>query len=1224
MLNVVGAATLGSSEGNIHVGGPILATGLLGLQGSDIEVGGNITAGSVAINGDTFTGAGIESRGALTVTLTEGGLVQGGLYTAGGAATFDVAGDITLDNPQNQFGGSVALKGDTVKLSSQGNLRLGDVDAQALTVSSGRSISQSTATAIDVDTTSSFTATNGITLGQGGNVFGGAVTLQAGGAAQLVADGTLRFGTIDVSALSASGTTIYLPQNLVTQGAQSWSGALQLEGDTRLASSLGSLSLYGTLNGPHALTLDAASGVVHLGATGTLGALTSTNAVETQLAADITTQGDLQLGRSRVNGDVALTSTVGSVTINGALNGYAADADALVIRAAGSVALQGGTGGDVRLHDLSLAGNAVSTAAVNVGNTLSIDSVASITQSARYSVGGNAAFSSRGNITLQNTSNQFAGDVALSGNNVHITGLGALTLSGVDATTLQANAEALLTLRDATMAQSTALTGNAVRLDSVALGQTSTVTATGCNISQAGAVNVDGASTWTAMGDIALGYGTNQFGEAVSAAGANITLSAGSALNLGSVTTAGAARLSGRGVHLGSVQASSLQVQSGTGITQGNALAVSGAAGFDAAGDVVLDNANNAFAAGVQVSGHDIRIDSANGLTLAGVDATGDLHATAHAGNLLQSGVVSVQGRSDLVASGNVQLDSPGNIFQGAIAAEGQSILLRADSGLNMESARNGSNGAVQLVATGDIDLGGTAVNTGTNLLSLLSINGQVRTATALSGGQVSITGVEGIRIGGDITANTLSLASSRNNVEQLAGRIQSGNALLSAGLGDLLLENTSNRFNGVTTLSGRDLRVAASRDLRLDSSGSIQQQAQMSVGRAADLRAAGNITLLHAGNRFDGDVALHGGQVRISADPGLSLAQVQVDDLHASTLGALALRDAVVTGNALLQGGSVALDRTQVGADIAAMASQGDISQTGVLTVAGNSTLQAAQAITLNRADNHFGGRVDLHAASAKLRTDDALALGDVVTNTLEVQAKQGLQLQGHIAATTVDLATAGVFDNRTGADAIRLGGNGRWHVYLDSPGQAHRFGGLDSGQTAVWNTQALGGTSASGNRYLFAWQPTLTLQGMSLSKNQGAALDVSQAYTWTGLMPGAAGAYRADELANVLGGSIHVTSAGAAGNAALQFTPYSIDLDASHFDLSQSGYRLVLRPGELQITSMQDSAAYQAATRLPASAGAERPQPPSKLHAALTAGGIQRPSNRCTALLTTNCVEE
>ncbi|WP_296249978.1 filamentous hemagglutinin N-terminal domain-containing protein, partial [uncultured Stenotrophomonas sp.] len=1643
-------ALLTANTGNVNVNGTVeadmieltAATASQGSSGSlqgavQLDVQGTANLGSVynridavagTVGGDLtlVTHSALSNSGALQVTGSTRVTA-----VASGASTFEAAGDITLDNPQNQFGGSVALKGGTVKLSSQGNLRLGDVDAQALAVSSGGSISQSTATAINVDTTSSFAATNGITLGQGGNVFGGAVTLQAGGAAQVVADGTLRFGTIAVGSLSASGTTIYLPQSLTTQGAQSWSGGLQLEGDTSLSSTLGGLSFYGTLNGPHALSLDAVNGSVHLGAASSIDRLISTTALETQLAADITAEGNLDLGRSRVQGDVALTSTAGSVRINGALDGTTVDADALAITAANQVTILGAAGGAGRLGDLSLTGNTVATARVDVAHDLSINSVTNISQTHGYGVGGASSFSSDGDITLQHTSNQFLGDVALRGNTVYITGRGPLTLSDVQANILNANAESLLTLRDAAVIQSTNLMGNAVQLDSVALGQTSTITAMGGSISQDRALRVDGGSTWTAAGDILLDNDTNGFGGVVNATAANIILTAGSELNLGAISTGGGAQLTGDGVHLGTVQASSLQVQSAGGITQGNALAMTGTAGFNATGDVVLDNVNNTFAAGVQLSGRDIRIDSAGGLTLAGVNATGDLGATAHAGNLLQSAVVSVQGRSDLAASGNVQLDNPGNTFDGAIAVKGQSILLKADGDLDVESLRNGSNGAVQLVATGDIDLGGTAVNTGTNLLSLLSSAGQVRTATALTGSQVSITGTEGIRISGDITAASLWLTSSRNNVEQQAGRIQSGTTLLGAGLGDLLLENTSNRFTGVTTLSGRDVRVAAgdltlgmvaaSRDLHLVSSGSIQQQAQMSVGGAADLRAAGDITLKHINNRFEGDVALQAAQASLYADQGLSLAQVNVDGLEATTLGLLSLRDAQVTGLAELQGGSLALaranvgrldanafaggisqsdtvtlgdgselratgnvmldrpdnrlgsglqvraadvvlstldvldqadvqasglarlsgegvrlgtvsagslqvysqgdidqsvalqvtgdsrfsasgdirlghagnqfrggvqlagrdvrvenaghlrldgvaaggdlvvvahgggigqtasvavggrsdltarddiilqqagntfgsavaleasairlaadsnlevdglrtrnggtaqleadgnltlsgdaiglaggsllataiggqlrtrtalngaavvlqgrDGVEVGADITAaqvivasdvgdvvqvagrilasgssalvsnggnivienadnrfndtllligedirvaagdlqlagvqasgdlsltssgnivqtaqmtvdgtsrFAAGGDITlqhadnrlngrveidgrdvqlyadaglnlqtvnarnldahagttlvldnaivrgdatvqgqelrlgdsriggnlvatslatiqQTAALRITGTSQLQAGGGIHLDQAGNHFGGRVDIDAASASITSADNMQLGRITTTgDLQVSADAGLRLDGQIHAANVDLATTGIFDNRAGSSAIALSGPGRWQVYLASPFQNHVFGGLDSGNTALWNTAAFAHAAGSANRYLFAWQPTLTVTANTLRKVYGDSFDPRNAFSITGAMAGVSGAYLADNVAELTTGTPLLASMGASATAGVSATPYALDISAGTLDTGTSGYALSFVRGELWV---------------------------------------------------------
>ncbi|WP_169728626.1 hypothetical protein, partial [Comamonas composti] len=503
-------------------------------------------------------------------------------------------------------------------------------------------------------------------------------------------------------------------------------------------------------------------------------------------------------------------------------------------------------------------------------------------------------------------------------------------------------------------------------------------------------------------------------------------------------------------------------------------------------------------------------------------------------------------------------------------------------------------------------------------------------------------------RIDGALTATARS-----GDIRQGNGALAIGNHSQLAASNDIVLGNGSNQFGSNLHAQGRDIRLnshaaldiaqlqatgsaqlaghgvglhntSVGNDLQLDSSAAIHQGSALQVGGRSRFSAAGDIALDHAGNHFGGSVALAGSNVAIASDhAGLALAEVHAATLEAGSLGALSLANATVAGTTQLQGSSVALGRTDVGGAFTATATSTDITQTDRLSVGGNSQLQAANAITLDRAQNHFGGRVDLHAASAKLGTDGSLALGDVTADRLQASATQGLQLQGHIAATTVDLATAGAFDNQTGADAIRVGGNGRWHVYLDAPDQGHQFGGLDSGNTAVWNTQALGATSAAGNRYLFAWSPTLTVEGMALSKNLGTVLDISQAYTWSGLMLGVANAYRADSLTEVLGGNIRVTSAGAAGDAAVQSTPYRIDLDASHLDLSQSGYQLVLRPGELRITSTQDSAAYQSAIRLPATAVAEQPLPPTASYVARIAGGMQRPTSRCTAL-TTDCVEE
>lgn len=1052
-LSAGGAITL-DNAGNVFGGivdidaaaATLEAAGLLRIGSANVDGALSVGATGALELGNTFAGA-LDAR-------SNGNISQTGDVRVTGTSALRADGSVVLDRSGNQFGNAVVLEVDgDASIRSQGILALGVSEVGGnLIAQAGGTLSQTGG--ISVDGTSDLRG-NAIDLSNPANSFGGAVSMTSAGYAGIATGGSLRLGSVSASALSAQGGTIYLPQAVTTLGGQSYSGGLVLEGDTVLTSNIGGLSLNGTLDGPHALTLDARA-TVHLGATADIDSLTVRNTPEARIAANIVTAGDIELlGNTTVYGNHALTSTGGDVTIGGVLNGYTDNNDSLSINATRQVALQAAVGNAERLRNLSLTGDSVSTMAMHIGGDLSIDSAADIHQGGAYEIGGAAHFASDGDITLTHSQNQFGGDVALDGNAVQITAEGPLSLSDVDATTLLANAGGLLTLRDATVAASTTLTGDAVRLDDVSLGTTASVVATGGHITQQGALRVDGTSSWTAAGDISLADPTNLFGGAVTASGANISLATSTALNLANVDALGQGIFSGNGVHLGSVHATGLAVQSSAGITQGNALNLGAGSRFAAVGDVVLDNAGNVFGGGVQLAGRHISIGSASGLTLDGVDATGNLSATALGGNLQQTNVIHVQGRSDLRAGGGVQLGNTGNRFGGPVAVQGQSILLRADGDLDIESVRNGSNGAVQLLATGDIDVAGDAIDTGSSVLAVISDAGQVRTATALRGGQVSIGGVEGIRIGGDITASRLSLTATRGDVLQQSGRIQSGDALLSSGQGDLRLDSVDNLFNGVTTLYGRHVDVAAgelllgevitSGDLRLDSGGSIHQQARLVVAGQADLRAAGDITLTHADNDFVGTLDLQGGAVAVSDRNALTLGTVNADALTVTSHGALDLGQGRVEGaliarsngdeieqsGALTVGGSadigagsgyitlVQSDNVFGGTvrlqghdieisggdlDLAAVAaggtlaltSTGAITQQGAVQVAGTSRFDAAGGVTLTHVDNVFGGAVSLAGDAATLHHADALRLGTLDVASLDVASQGALDLGG------------------------------------------------------------------------------------------------------------------------------------------------------------------------------------------------------------------------------------
>src|SRR3546814_7110903 len=94
---------------------------------------------------------------------------------------------------------------------------------------------------------------------------------------------------------------------------------------------------------------------------------------------------------------------------------------------------------------------------------------------------------------------------------------------------------------------------------------------------------------------------------------------------------------------------------------------------------------------------------------------------------------------------------------------------------LTVASLANGANRAVTLVAGGALNLGGTAIDTGTANLALQS--GALLTTTAsLGGANVSLQGDGGISLGADVTATgDLSLATQDAAIVQTGGALSVG-----------------------------------------------------------------------------------------------------------------------------------------------------------------------------------------------------------------------------------------------------------------------------------------------------------------------------------------------------------------------------------------------------------------------------------------------------------------
>jgi hypothetical protein len=101
----------------------------------------------------------------------------------------------------------------------------------------------------------------------------------------------------------------------------------------------------------------------------------------------------------------------------------------------------------------------------------------------------------------------------------------------------------------------------------------------------------------------------------------------------------------------------------------------------------------------------------------------------------------------------------------------------------------------------------------------------------------------------------------------------------------------------------------------------------------------------------------------------------------------------------------------------------------------------------------------------------------------------------------------------------------------------------------------------TTAGDRYVFAFQPTITVTSGNLTKFDGQDVTslVAADYTISGLEPGLPGAFLGDSAAAVYSGTPLVTSVGSPASAPLSGSPYPITVAPGTFTVSND-YALVL----------------------------------------------------------------
>ncbi len=1184
------------SVGTVGLGhNQALSTGTVTLaNGSGLRFNASVStlANDMSIAGTVDLG--LDSLTPNTVATTLSGVISGS-----GSLDIDATDGEVLLAGENTYSGGTTISGGDVHMGAggtTGQLGTGDV------VNNGRLVfnrSNDFTFARAISGTGSIVKRlpNTVTL-TGNNTHSGIIsisngTLQVGaggavgtlGTGNVDNDGALIFNRSDdvtvANTISGSGSLSKLGNNTLTLTANSsYSGSTAIAGGALVLSNNAPTTSTSGFSGPGSLRIEptgdnfsAAFSTNGWVFASTLTGLTigkASNADGTQdadvtLASAITLNGPLavfgknivvsaNIDTSASNvGHVSLTAsgktTLGNITVGGNFNSITRGVGVL-----GGVTQSSGTALSVRGTATFTANTGtLQTAAINnAGNAF--DGVVSFVGTNGGSWDGVAVADGDDGLTLGDV--QTSGDLSVSSTDGAITQAANTTIAADDTTTLVATQ----TVNGQVQAQDITLDGN------------------------------------------------NDFGGTVNATGADITLvDATGGLELGNITASGTLEASSTDGAI--TQAANTTIAADDTTTLVATQTVNGQV---QAQDITLDG-NNDFGGTVNATGADITlVDANNGLALGNVQASGDLSVTSTDGDVVQANGATLiaGGATTVVASdGNspannfdVVLGNIGNTFTGAVSVAADDVTLNSAGAL---SAAITASGDAALTSVGNLSVSGSAADLTT-----------------------TVTGANSTTTLGNTTVSGVLDVNATGNVAQTGNLVVTGTAAITSTAGSVDLSSPTNTFNGAVTVdaddnvdlaatgtltttvtAGGNATIDATDDVvavldvtgnttvdtggALDISGAtnnlnitaaedITQSAALDVGGTAAITStAGSVDLSSPTNTFNGAVTVDatgaGADVSLAATGALS-AQISAND------------DASIaaTGNVTLLG-STSADSLSV------RSTSGSISQASGGTIAigtGTAAFDASTSVSLSGTGNNFGTaglQIGNPNSVANVTIDsDINILGPI--NVFGRDVRLDAVLTAGVNSNIVVSATHN-FLNLAGANALNVSGTGRWVVYAGSA-RDNDYGGLDSGNTAVWNanlnTMPVNLVPA-GNRYVFDQDPirTVVLRTTDSSKVYGDAFNVGNSYsiTATGIAE-AVGAYHGvNETTSVTLGDVFTanpvftsdkaTAAALVGTAAINITPGTHR--ASIYDISyQNTGVLTVTPRAITLAANAASKVY------------------------------------------------
>ncbi|MGZ8251671.1 MAG: beta strand repeat-containing protein [Methylophilaceae bacterium] len=561
-----------------------------------------------------------------------------------------------------------------------------------------------------------------------------------------------------------------------------------------------------------------------------------------------------------------------------------------------------------------------------------------------------------------------------------------------------------------------------------------------------------------------------------------------------------------------------------------------------------------------------------------------------------QAGDITVSSAVTWASGYDLTLVAAGSITQDATvsATNGGTLTYSAGSDIHINQNITGSGSALNVVlnagmsGVGAINIANATINTNNgNLIATASQTGSTN-AIYLNNMTLNIGNGIGVLTGFVSGGVGRGIQTEFGNVFTVSGGALTlnGTATDNAGL-QLRNSNTFNNISGSITLNGTSTSYRG-----IDA---INTPALIFNGST---NFYGTTTSGSAGSRFEnGSFTVNSGNVSVYGNGGDATGirfAAPTNSVTNNGIGTLSFVGESTTnfglsfasGSITTLSGDISMHGTSNSNDGIEFLSTAVLAQTsGNLNMVGNSTSGTGFNMSSGSSISNTGS-----GSFSVVSSKDISLAGSVSASvggvSILTTGDFTIASTGTVSGSAPILSATGAFINNRGSDAVTAT-SGRWLIYSSAPG-ADTFGNLNSSQYAIWNNTytslAPGSVTATGNRYIFSYQPTLTLSSTDATKTYGTNVssELASHYAISGLNAGVSNAYLADTVANAYGGVPVVTSAGATSAATVAGGPYVIHVEAGTLS-SNAGYTFIYSDtGKLMVSPKAPNAEGNTPTSL------------------------------------------